>query len=157
MTKKSDAVSLPPSIFLLPEPDPLPEVATGPRPPVDRLSFTFTRDQDWWRVASAGSGLGYERGRGERLLERAEASPSNQQWQRFWSTVERIGAWKWADSFQGEGSEEHWLLQLARGDRRLSTGGRSAFPPLAEARPTPQFLTLCGAISQLVGVLLPFP
>jgi hypothetical protein len=108
-------------------------------------------------VANADGELRYERGRGERVLERAEASPSNAQWQRFWNTVERIGVWKWADSFQGEDSEDHWSLQLAHGDRSLSTGGRSAFPPLAVSSPTQQFLTLCGAISQLVGVHLPFP
>jgi len=101
--------------------------------------------------------LEYQCGRGERVLERAEASPSTREWQRFWSTVERLGVWKWADSFQGWGSGEQWLLQLARGDRRLSTGGRAAFPPLAAADPTPQFLALWSTISQLVGILLPFP
>jgi hypothetical protein len=141
----------------VPEPDAQPQIATGARPPADRLSSSFARDQDWWRVANADGELRYERGRGERVLERAEASPSNAQWQRFWNTVERIGVWKWADSFQGEDSEDHWSLQLAHGDRSLSTGGRSAFPPLAASSPTPQFLTLCGAISQLVGVHLPFP
>jgi hypothetical protein len=121
------------------------------------LGLTYTRGRDWWRVASAGSRLEYRCGRGERVLERAEASPSTREWQRFWSTVERLGVWKWADSFQGGEGGEQWLLRLARGDRRLSTGGRSAFPPLAAADPTPQFLALCGAISQLVGILLPFP
>ena len=147
---------LPASIYLLAEPGSQ-EITTGARPLVTRLSFAFARGPDWWRVTSAGSGLGYVYGRDERVLERAEASPSNREWQRFWSTVERIGVWKWADSFRGEGSDEHWRLQVAHGDRRLSTGGRSAFPPLAAANPSAQFLTFCGAISQLVGVLLPFP
>lgn len=127
------------------------------RPVVGELFLAYRSGDDWWRVETRGSAVAYQRGRSERMLEEQERTPAGGEWQRFWSTVERLGVWRWADSFSREGGDEHWQLRLQRHDRRLVTGGSSAFPPLAFSRPSPDFLTLCGAVSQLVGVLMPFP
>jgi hypothetical protein len=124
----------------------------------EALEIAVARGEDWWRVRLAGAVLVYERGRGERVLERAEASPRERDWQRFWRTVNRLKLWTWADRFEGEGDGERWRLELSRGSRRLTSSGRSAFPPLASESATPEFLILCAAISKLAGgVDLPFP
>lgn len=142
----------------------LPDAAPGANSPTraaqhdaDVLLLVFRRGEVWWRVGTRGGVLLYERGRGDRVIERHESSPNDRAWQRFWSTVERLGVWRWADSFRGEGGGEEWELRLVHAGRRLGTSGRSAFPPLAASSPSPGFLALVGAVSQLVGTLPPFP
>ena len=93
---------------------------------------------------------------GGTVLERKEVSPTERQWQRFWTTVERIGVWSWADGYRGADEHERWLLELARADRRISTGGMGAYPPVSAATPSPEFLRLCAAVEKLVGgIFLP--
>jgi hypothetical protein len=90
------------------------------------------------------------------VLERREASPSGSEWRRFWATVERIGVWGWADGYLGAEDGERWLLQLARGDRRIQSSGVAAFPPVSAPSPSPEFLRLCAVMAKLVsGILLP--
>jgi hypothetical protein len=124
----------------------------------EALQIAVGRGEDWWRVRLAGAAVVYERGRGQRVLERAKAAPRAREWQRFWGTVDRLKLWTWADRFEGAGDEDRWRLELSRGKRRIKSSGRAAFPPLASKSASPEFLILCGAISKPAGTVpLPFP
>jgi hypothetical protein len=134
-----------------------PSAQGNPGPGRAETLVLAVEDQNgFWRVQLVGDVLVYEHRAGGRLLERLEASPSERRWRQFWAAVDRIGVWKWADGYRGDEGRDRWLLQLARGERRIQSSGTAAFPPISSPSPSQEFLRLCAAVAKLVGgILLP--
>jgi hypothetical protein len=76
--------------------------------------------------------------------------PSQEQWAEFWHTLDDLGVWTWSPEYRSESGGASWRLELARGDRRLSSAGHGAFPGGAAPGPTPEFRLLLEALRGLV-------
>jgi hypothetical protein len=131
-------------------------LGTGAHERAETLVFAVEDRSGLWRVRLVGDVLVYEHHARGKLLERKESTPSAREWRRFWAAVERAGVWAWADGYRGAEEGDRWLLELARGERRMQSSGSGAFPPISSPSPSPAFLRLCAAMAKLIGgILLP--
>jgi len=57
-------------------------------------------------------------------------TPSASQWVRFWKAIETAGLWNWKASYVNSDGIDgtNWGVDLAFGDRRISSFGQNAFP-----------------------------
>jgi hypothetical protein len=76
----------------------------------------------------------------------AEIRPSEVQWKRFWSAVERLGVWDWRSRYGRRPPPPDavsWELELAHEGRSMRSSGYGEGPPT--------LTDLIGALSALVG------
>ena len=84
--------------------------------------------------------------------------PTAEQWQSFWTALDKIGIWKWCSSYStpdvldGTG----WSVKIVRGDRTIETGGLNGYPGGRTGQeckddPTKRFNTFLRAVRDLVG------
>ena len=79
-------------------------------------------------------------------VETAEIRPDAAAWRRFWTAVERLGVWRWKESYRRHPlppDSSSWGLELAHEGRRIRTGGVGATPD--------RFGELVAALSTLAG------
>ena len=80
-------------------------------------------------------------------------APQPEDWQKFWTTLDRIHAWDWKrhydDPFTFDGTQ--WEITIQVGTRQLESSGSNAFPPLCSSDASPEFRTFCKAVSKLVA------
>jgi len=78
--------------------------------------------------------------------QRKSVVPSAEQWQRFWKALEMAAVWDWKTSYEANvppnvTSGIAWELTIARGDRRVTSRGRNAYPANHDPRETGDFRT----------------
>jgi hypothetical protein len=111
----------------------------------------------WWD----GEQLVYESfSRGYEDRQQVCIAPSQAQWDRFWTTMERIDVWGWRAHYEPGNRYEpadvirdgtHWSITLARGDRRVVASGDGAGPDELDLDTSVSFRSLCEAVSRLTG------
>ena len=58
--------------------------------------------------------------------------PSEEEWQKFWDKMDKIGIWKWIEDYDCpdlivlDGSS--WNLKIELGDKKLESSGSNAYP-----------------------------
>lgn len=84
-----------------------------------------------------------------------QIQPSEQAWRRFWSALDRLGAWSWAPSYEGREiiicDGPAWSVEIVWGERRLASRGESAYPPGGTLRRSREFETFVRALGRLCG------
>lgn len=104
--------------------------------------FTGTNQEVQWRRGQLWYGLDGSR---------VKVTPSTEDWETFWATLDRIGVWSWEPVYNDPEIMDgcQWALQLRHGSRQVKSFGSNAYPggnELAQARPFRQFLTAVGAL-----------
>ncbi|MHB8840379.1 MAG: hypothetical protein ACYC56_01095 [Candidatus Aquicultor sp.] len=101
--------------------------------------------------------LMYEKSPGLYTLAPAiEIQPTPEQWDRFWTEVERIGVWNWVPYYEQRSTHgedgDHWFVHLSLGDRSMLSEGDNCYPGQMDqsgsSQPFKQFLE---ALRELLG------
>jgi hypothetical protein len=133
---------------------------TGSPTPTPLLPGAF----EFYIGGSAGPSM-YVRLEGGRLLyERAsaggysgmvmEASPTPEEWGRFWETVALVGVWDWEPEYVSAYSccdVTYWHLRLAFDDRSIVVRGANAYPGSPGPEVSRVFSTFRSAVERLIG------
>jgi len=97
---------------------------------------------------------------GYRRRQQLLLAPSRAQWRRFWTSMEELGVWEWAERYEPGTRFEpttvvrdgtHWSLTLAHGDRAVESSGDNAAPDGGDLDESPGFAHFCEAVMRLVG------
>jgi hypothetical protein len=77
--------------------------------------------------------------------------PTVQDWEAFWSAIDRIGVWQWQPRYDDpdilDGTQ--WTLELMNGPRRVKSFGSNSYPggtDRGHAQPFEQLLDAIGAL-----------
>lgn len=62
--------------------------------------------------------------------EEAEFKPSEKDWEYFWKTLDRIGAWDWKGKYVDKNvlDGEQWWLTIIHRDKEINCAGSNAYP-----------------------------
>ena len=117
---------------------------TAVTPDVFRISLTGFRPENY-RVGWSGDRLVYLR-LGHQGGTKEVLTPGRAAWERFWSTVDRLGVWNWKRRYRGPGDVIDglaWSVGLRYRDKEVNSRGYIQKPP--------RFDEFTRAVSRLVG------
>lgn len=87
-------------------------------------------------------------------VSREALSPSEEEWERFWTQLDQLRAWKWDGRYENPSVLDgtSWGLEILRDGKELECSGRNAYPPDGKGPSMPrQFRRFLQALSMLIG------
>lgn len=90
--------------------------------------------------------------------EAVRVTPSKEQWETFWQSLEDLDVWKWAKRYDNplvlDGTQ--WSVHIEHGQRKVNAFGSNAYPGMdaaCEEEKTDVFRRFCESVSLLLGGL----
>jgi hypothetical protein len=78
--------------------------------------------------------------------------PTEEQWQSFWRTVNRLDIWNWSGQYQYPAFDgTSWSLAITYNGRAIISEGSNGYPGSDNAEPSLEFRRFLAALSKLIG------
>ena len=132
--------------------------ATGDRAPhfaPDRLAcWIGGHFGSSFSIALDGDELVHEESEQGVPVSTKRTTPTDDQWRRFDTALEKAGAWTWAGDYSPpylvmDGTS--WSITILRDGRLLQAHGSNGYPPIGEGDTEGPFGRFCTALERLAG------